>query len=235
MAAADWLRGAARAAGDAGRCSRERPPPHSAGPVGPPGHPEPAASDARPARASGRVRRHPGRPRVGRLRQPPAADPHRPRGAVAGRCRSRDRAHLRHPAHAGVLRPGHRDRRRPPGRQDRPAAARRAVPRRPPAPRHPRRPARGGERVRRLARTVGSRSGTGFVNGVLREIGRAHARRVAAGGRVAREERGRPPLCALLASGLGRPCVPPVARRRGARARSWRPCWRPTTPRRAST
>ena len=50
-------------------------------------------------------------------------------------CRARHRARLRHPAHAGLLRRGHRARGRRARRPHRPAGARRAAARRPPAAR----------------------------------------------------------------------------------------------------
>ena len=117
----------------------------------------PARRRAHLARAPRRVRGARGRARRRGVRQPAAAVAHPPGRPRPSGCRLRDRAHVRHAAHAGLLRRGHRPRRRPPDERDRPGRARRAPARHPPAPRHPGAHARRGLRAGRDREARGAR------------------------------------------------------------------------------
>ncbi len=147
-------------------------------------------------------------------------------------CRVRDRAHLRHAAHAGLLRRGHRPRRRPPHQRDRPGRARRAPDRHPPAPRHP------GAHARRGLRAGRDREAGGAEGRRLRQRGAAHDLPIVARGLARPRGRGgegrrRPARPAREPSPLDRPRPAGRTPARGARRRARPSCSRPTTPRRA--
>ena len=133
-----------------------------------PGSPAGAATSASRPRASSRSRCS---RRCATTRPTPTCCCRRASAAPAstGGCRLRDRAHLRHAAHAGLLRRGHRPRRGPPDERDRPGRARRAPARRPPAARHPGADARRRQRVRSRSRRRVAPKAAG-----LRQRGAAH-------------------------------------------------------------
>ena len=127
-----------------------------------------------PAGTTSRLRRDLGRQHERRLRQPAAARAHRSREALHRRRRSRHRTHLRNAPHARLLRQGHLARRpgRPVEKIDGPVldALRLGA--------HQLLSMRTADHAAvnesvELAREYGSRSASGFANGVLRTISRS--------------------------------------------------------------